>query len=103
KPAAGGYVDYTEIFKRRYTNLFPSAAVTFNKNPKNQFNVTYSRRIDRPNYQDLNPFEFKLDEYTFMKGNINLRPQYTNSIAVTNTYQYKLTTTLNYSHVTDLF
>ncbi|MEO7767686.1 MAG: outer membrane beta-barrel family protein, partial [Ferruginibacter sp.] len=54
-------------------------------------------------YQDMNPFEFKLDEYTFQKGNINLRPQYTNSIGVTNTYQYKLTTTLNYSHVKDLF
>ncbi|MEI9957998.1 MAG: outer membrane beta-barrel protein [Ferruginibacter sp.] len=41
----------------------------------------------------MNPFESKLDEYTFQKGNINLRPQYTNSIGVTNTYQYKLTTT----------
>ncbi|MCW3092131.1 MAG: TonB-dependent receptor [Ferruginibacter sp.] len=103
KPAAGGYVGYTDVFKRDYTDLFPSAAVTFNKNPKNQFGITYSRRIDRPNYQDLNPFEFKLDEYTFQKGNINLRPQYTNSIGISNTYQYKLTTTLNYSHVKDLF
>ena len=99
----GGYIPFSEGFKRNYTDLFPSAAITFNKNPMNQFNVTYSRRIDRPNYQDLNPFEFKLDEYTFQKGNINLRPQYTNSIGVTNTYKYKLTTTLNYSHVKDLF
>ncbi|MES2891314.1 MAG: TonB-dependent receptor [Bacteroidota bacterium] len=99
----GEYVTYNSGFKRDYTNFFPSAAITFNKNPKNQFAVNYSRRIDRPNYQDLNPFEFKLDEYTFQKGNINLRPQYTNSIGVTNTYKYKLTSTLNYSHVTDLF
>ncbi|MEO6734111.1 MAG: TonB-dependent receptor [Ferruginibacter sp.] len=103
KPTAGSYVTYTEVFKRSYTDFFPSAAVTFNKNPKNQFSVTYSRRIDRPNYQDLNPFEFKLDEYTFQKGNINLRPQYTNSIGLSNTYKYKLTSTLNYSHVKDLF
>jgi hypothetical protein len=103
KQESGSYLPYAEGFKRNYTNLFPSAAITFNKNPKNQFSVTYSRRIDRPNYQDLNPFEFKLDEYTFQKGNINLRPQYTNSIGVTNTYKFKLTTTLNYSHVTDLF
>ena len=67
------------------------------------YSISYSRRIDRPNYQDLNPFEFKLDEYTFQKGNINLRPQYTNSVGITNTYKYKLTTTLNYSHVKDLF
>jgi len=103
KAAAAGYQSFEEKFRRNYTNLFPSAAVTFNKNPKNQYSISYSRRIDRPNYQDLNPFEFKLDEYTFQKGNINLRPQYTNSIGITNTYQFKLTTTLNYSHVKDLF
>jgi hypothetical protein len=51
----------------------------------------------------LNPFEFKLDEYTFMKGNTQLRPQYTNIISLTNTYKYKLTTRLSYSHVADVF
>ncbi len=90
-------------FKRNYTDFFPSAAVTFNKKPTNQWGLRYSRRIDRPAYQDLNPFEFKIDEYTFQKGNINLRPQYTNSFAVTNTYKYTLNTTLNYSHVNDVF
>lgn len=69
----------------------------------NQWGISYSRRIDRPAYQDLNPFEFKLDEYTFMKGNTNLRPQYTNIVSVTNTYKYKLTTKLSYSHVADIF
>lgn len=92
-----------QAFKRHYTDLFPSGAITFNKNPMNQWGISYSRRIDRPAYQDLNPFEFKIDEYTFQKGNINLRPQYTNSIAVTNTYKYKLTTSLTYSHVADVF
>jgi iron complex outermembrane receptor protein len=90
-------------FKRSYTDLFPSAAITFNKNPKKQWSMSYSRRIDRPAYQDLNPFEFKLDEYTFMKGNINLRPQYTNSFGITHTYKYKLNMGLNYSHVKDMF
>jgi len=91
------------IFERNYTDLFPSAALTFNKNPMSQWGLSYSRRIDRPAYQDLNPFEFKLDEYTFMKGNTNLRPQYTNIVSLTNTYKYKLTTTLSYSHVNDVF
>jgi hypothetical protein len=69
----------------------------------NQWGISYSRRIDRPAYQDLNPFEFKLDEYTFQKGNIDLRPQYTNIVTLTNTYKYKLTTRLSYSHVADVF
>lgn len=99
----GGYTTYDSTFNRNYTDFFPSAAVTFNKNPKNQWTINYSRRIDRPAYQDLNPFEFKLDEYTFQKGNTLLRPQYTNSISVTNTFNYRFTTTLNYSHVNDVF
>jgi iron complex outermembrane recepter protein len=89
--------------KRNYTDLFPSASVTFNKNPVKQWSFSYSRRIDRPAYQNLNPFEFKLNDYTFMKGNIDLRPQYTNSFGITNIYKYKLTTKLNYSHVADVF
>lgn len=97
------YVNYDSSIHRNYTNLFPSAAITFNKNPMSQYGITYSRRIDRPAYQDLNPFEFKINDYTFMKGNTRLRPQYTNSIGFTHTYKYKLTTQLNYSHVKDIF
>jgi iron complex outermembrane receptor protein len=88
---------------RSYVDVFPSAAITFNKNPLNQWGLTYSRRIDRPAYQDLNPFEFRLNDYTYMKGNTQLRPQYTNSFGITNTYKYKLNTRLNYSHVKDMF
>ncbi len=97
------YVPYDSTFERDYTDIFPSAAITFNKNPMSQLTMSYSRRIDRPAYQDLNPFEFKLNEYTFMKGNTELRPQYTNSFGLTHIYKYKLSTSLNYSHVKDIF
>ncbi|MBL0271641.1 MAG: TonB-dependent receptor [Chitinophagaceae bacterium] len=103
KKVASSWVAYDSTFKRDYTDLFPSAAVTFNKNPMKQWTIAYSRRIDRPAYQDLNPFEFKLNEYTYMKGNTLLRPQYTNSFSITNIYKYKLTTKLNYSRVNDIF
>ena len=103
KNVSGEYKPYDSSFTRHYTDFFPSAALTFNKNPKSQFTLSYSRRIDRPAYQDLNPFEMKLDEYTFMKGNINLRPQYTNSLTLSHTYKFKLNTSLSYSHVNDMF
>ncbi|MES2881515.1 MAG: outer membrane beta-barrel family protein, partial [Bacteroidota bacterium] len=103
KKSNGNYTPYDSTFTRSYTDFFPSAAITFNKNPMSQWNFTYSMRIDRPVYQDLNPFEFKLDEYTFQKGNINLRPQYTNSFGLTHTYKYRLNTKINYSHVKDMF
>ncbi len=101
--ATSSYVSFDSSISRNYTDFFPSFALTFNKNPMSQFGITYSRRIDRPAYQDLNPFEFKLNDYTFMKGNTQLRPQYTNSFGLTHTYKYKLNTQLNYSHVKDIF
>ena len=101
--STSSYKNYDSSIHRNYTDVFPSAALTFNKNPMSQFGLTFSRRIDRPAYQDLNPFEFKLNDYSFMKGNTNLRPQYTNSFGLTHTYKYKLNTQLNYSHVKDIF
>jgi hypothetical protein len=97
------YAAVDSTLKRNYTDFFPSAAFTFNKNPMSQFGVTFTRRIDRPAYQDLNPFEFKINDYTYMKGNTQLRPQYTNSIGFSHTYKYRLNTQLNYSHVKDIF
>ena len=42
------YEPYDSSFHRNYINLFPSAALSFTKGKNNQFNITYSRRIDRP-------------------------------------------------------
>ena len=103
KETGSGMVPYDSSFKRTYTDLFPSAAVTFNKNPMKQLTISYSRRIDRPAYQDLNPFEFKLNEYAYMKGNTELKPQYTNSLDFTYVYKFRLTTKLTLSHVSDIF
>ena len=84
-----------------YLNLFPSAAITWNVNKKNTLNFTYSRRIDRPSYQDLNPFENKIDELTYEKGNAFLKPQYTDNIELTHTFLGFLNTTAGYSYVTN--
>ena len=86
---------------RHYTNFFPNLAVSWTANPKHSFNITAGRRIDRPSYQDLNPFENKLDELTYQKGNAFLRPMYTNIVELTHTYKERLNTTISYSEVQD--
>jgi iron complex outermembrane recepter protein len=91
-----------KIFKRNYVNLFPSIGVSFVKNPISTWNVTAGRRVDRPNYQDLNPFEFKIDEYSSRRGNTELVPQFSYNIAVTNAYKNKLVSKLSYSNITNL-
>ncbi len=89
--------------KNDYTELFPSAAITYSFTEKIGLNATYSRRIDRPSYQDLNPFEFKLDELTFQRGNERLRPQFTNSFEIAPTYQGFPIVSLGYSKTNDVF
>lgn len=103
KKVDGVYGNYDSTFKRSYTDLFPSAALTYAMNQKNVFTLDYSRRIQRPVYQDLNPFESFLDEYTYQKGNINLKPQYTNNFGLTHIYKGRLVTKLSYSKVNDVF
>jgi hypothetical protein len=91
------------VFTNNYTEFFPSAAITYTFTPKVGLNITYSRRIDRPSYQDLNPFENKLDELTYQKGNPMLRPQFTNSFEISPTYSGYPIMTLGYSHTKDVF
>jgi iron complex outermembrane recepter protein len=98
---ANGDVFPNDRVKRSYLDWFPSAALTWNINQKHNLNLTYSRRIDRPTYQDLNPFENKLDELTYEKGNAFLRPQYTDNVELTHTFMGFLNTTVGYSHVKD--
>ncbi len=91
------------IVKRTYTDLFPSGGLTYQINTKNSLGLTYSRRIERPDYRSLNPFEYNLDELSFSKGNPFLKPQYTNAIQFSHTYNYTLNTTLSYSYITNFF
>src|SRR5207342_2139165 len=68
--------DLDSTFKKSYTNAFPTAYISYNANEKNQFGFSYGHRIERPDYEDLNPFLFFLDKYTYGEGNPFLRPMY---------------------------
>ncbi|MCF8243941.1 MAG: TonB-dependent receptor [Saprospiraceae bacterium] len=90
-----------ENVKRDYLNFFPSGGLTYNMSEKHSFQLNYSRRIDRPNYQDLNPFEYRLDELTFQKGNPFIRPQYTNNLQLSHTFMQMMNTSFSFSHTSD--
>ena len=100
--AEGHQVKNDSSFRRDYTSLFPNFGVGYNANKKNQFNLSYSRRITRPDYDALNPFVFFLDSLTYGQGNPYLQPQFTNNIEVSHTYNRFLTTTLNYTQTDDI-
>lgn len=90
-----------ERVKRNYLNLFPSGGLTYTLNPQNSLALTYSKRIERPNYRSLNPFEVQIDELSFSRGNPFLQPQYTDNIKISHTFKYVLNTSLSYSKISN--
>jgi hypothetical protein len=98
----GNSVTLNNVVERNYVNLFPSVFVSRTLDSNNVLNVSFSRRIDRPNYRNLNPFQFFLDPYTFEEGNPNLRPQFTNSFQITHVFKGAFSTTLGYSRINDV-
>jgi hypothetical protein len=90
-------------FSRTYNSWFPTVYVSYGADKNNQFGLSYGRRIDRPGYQNLNPFMFFIDKYTYEAGNPYLKPQYSNNFELNHIYKGWLTTTINYSITKNLF
>lgn len=98
----GNALQKDSSFKKSYTQLFPTAYLSYALNDNNQFGLSYGRRIERPNYQDMNPFQYFLDQYTFRRGNPNLTPQFTHNIELSHNYRKALNTTVSYTATTDI-
>ncbi|MDB5242274.1 MAG: TonB-dependent receptor, partial [Spirosoma sp.] len=97
----GTSVTLNQRVDRNYLNLFPTLFLSRQLDTNNVLNLSYSRRIDRPDYQNLNPFVFFLDPYTYQQGNPFLRPQYTNSVELTHVFKSTISTTLGVSRTSD--
>ncbi len=86
---------------RNYLDLFPSIFLQQKVNENYQIGYKFSRRINRPFYQALNPFIFYLDPYTSAKGNPDLKPQYVNSFELTQTFKQRFNLNLGYANTKD--
>ncbi len=69
-------VTTNETFRNDYFELFPSAHISYGKTPFSQWQLSYSRRINRPGTEEINPFTTYDDPYTFQRGNPFLRPEF---------------------------
>ncbi len=67
-------------FTNDYMQVYPSAYITYNPSEKNQFQVSYSRRVDRPGLSQVNPIREWSTPLISAFGNTQLQPQFTNSI-----------------------
>jgi iron complex outermembrane receptor protein len=98
----------TDLLKNRqnypdssYLNVFPSAFIRYALNKSNSLGLSYSRRINRPTYQDLNPFQYVYDNYTTETGNPYLTPELSQSIEASWILNNQLNITAGYSQTTN--
>ena len=76
--------DTTGNFSNKYPiDLFPSAFLTQKLGGDQEMQLSYTRRIDRPNFFQLFPFTNYSDSLNLSQGNPNLKPQFTNSFELT--------------------
>ncbi len=85
--------------KRSYYNLFPNISIEYALSEKHNFQLNLNRRIDRPQYNDLNPFRGYRDQYSYSEGNPFLQPHYSNTIDLTHSYKQLITNTLTYTRI----
>ena len=91
----------TDPVQFNYVSFFPSAGVTYTPSRMHTWSANYGRRINRPDYNVLNPFEEQLSELSFSKGNPFLSPEIVNNIELGYTYAYRYNFKLAFSRTTD--
>lgn len=79
--------DQKGLVDRKYGRLFPNISLAGKINEHQKVNVSYSRRITRPTFNDMAPFVIFVDPYTFFSGNAAVQPAFTNMLKLD--YGYK--------------
>jgi hypothetical protein len=99
----GNPIKPDSVFRRNYTSLFPTLYMSYklDTQSRNVINLNYGRRIQRPNYESLNPFISPMDKFTYYVGNPFLNPSFIQRVELSHTYRNKITTSLSYSHTKD--
>lgn len=92
-----GTVLVKNIVDRHYGRLFPSFFISRKINDDKGFNFSYSRRINRPTFNDMAPFIFFFDPNTFFSGNPALQPSISDNVKADFTFK-KFLVSLSYSY-----
>ncbi|MBS1512789.1 MAG: outer membrane beta-barrel protein [Bacteroidetes bacterium] len=100
----GNIVTQESSFRINYTNLFPTAFFSYQIDSLDKHTITasYAKRLQRPNYQQLNPFVFYRDKYSYTTGNPGLNPAHNYHLELNYRYQQYFGIGVQYDHVTDI-
>lgn len=86
--------------RNNYVKFFPTLYINYQLNEEQTLGFNYARRINRPNFESLNPTRSTINAYSYHEGNPFLKPAYTTNIELIHTYK-KIESKLYYSHMKD--
>ena len=97
-----GHLDVRpEVNKRTYLELFPSLSVKYALNKNHEFSLQYYRRINRPRYGSVNPFQVFQSNNSVVEGNPDLLPAIRDYIAIEYTFDRSYTAEIFYRNQRD--
>lgn len=80
-------------------NIFPSLYIGYkSENKNNALSFSYSKKIQRPNFNDITPFEYNVNYNTIFRGNPNLKNEFIHSVQMQYAYKSKLFLTTHYNY-----
>lgn len=86
-----------------YSKFFPTLFLSYAKNENNNFNFSYGKRINRPNFRDLNPFRFYINDNSYSVGNPFLQPSFSDNFEISHLYKNNWSTSFSLNITTDGF
>ncbi|SDA81093.1 Outer membrane receptor proteins, mostly Fe transport [Algoriphagus alkaliphilus] len=92
----------SEVVNRDYLDFFPSLNLEYAASKIHNLSISANRRINRPAYQRLNPFQFLLNQLFYAQGNPFLLPEYATAFSLGHSYKNTLSSSFTYSHVKNL-
>lgn len=89
--------------KQNYFGIFPSVyfLTPLSKTDDHLLSLSYSRKIQRPSFRDLNPWRYPLGEYSYVEGNQYLKPVYINDVSISYIFKQKYNLTFGVGHTKD--
>jgi hypothetical protein len=99
--AMGKQIMNSKTFNRSYIQVFPTAYIDYKISEKHNINLSLGRRIDRPAYEQMNPYRSLINATTFSEGNPYLLPQLTYNTELSYSYNNMFFAQFTYSLTDD--
>lgn len=87
----------TDNIERKYDNFFPTFYLSYQFSEVASYSLKYSKRVNRPVLEQLNPFQWFINPFQYVEGNPRLQPSFTDNLEFTFSNNSNLSASLYYS------